>query len=332
MKRSLIALAVAVPLVLAGCASKTDNAAPSEGAAFPVKGGTIQIIVPSAAGAGNDILARIIAPALQEKLGANVEVINKEGGGQIIGLSYLAEAKGDGMTIGFTNIPSILGRYLDPTKNAKFKRDSFAPVGSFTTNTVGVFVQKNSEFKTFADLVANAKANPGALTTGTDSRAGDDHINLLKLEKAVDSKFNIVHYNSGADKVAALVAGEVKFAIGGVSSFYGQVKAGDLRALTVVSDTESQFLPGVPTLKSAGFTADDMTSRFALSAPASTPASTVSKLEAALKAVVEDPAIAKKLTDAATEPKFLSAADMAKLWADREATTKPIIESLLTAK
>lgn len=328
----LIAAVSAVGVMaLTACSSTSASSSSSSGeaAAFPVDGETIELVVPSAAGAGNDILARIIAPSLQEKLGANVEVLNKEGGGQIIGLTYIAEADPDGMTLGFTNIPSVLGRYLDPSKNATFTRESFTPVGSFTSNTVGIFVRNDSPFQTFDDLVKAAAADPGALTTGTDSRAGDDHVNLLKLQEAVDQTFNIVHYNSGADKVASLVAGETQFAIGGVSSFYGQIQAGDVRALAVVADKESQFLPGTPTLESLGFTVDDMTSRFTLSVPAETPAAAVTALEAALKATVEDPAIAQKLKDSATEPQFINSADIEALWIEREAATKPIIETLL---
>lgn len=339
MNRTLkvIAAVGAVGLMaLTACSSASGSSggssagsAAGEGAAFPVEGETIELIVPSAAGAGNDILARIIAPSLQEKLGANVEVINKEGGGQILGLSYIAESDPNGMTLGFTNIPSVLGRYLDPSKNATFTRSSFTPIGSFTSNTVGIFVKSDSPFQTFDDLSKAATAEPGVITTGTDSRAGDDHVNLLRLQEAAGQTYNIVHYNSGADKVASLVAGETQFAIGGVSSFYGQVQAGDVRALAVVADKESKFLPGVPTLKSLGVETPDMTSRFTLSVPAETAAAAVTAWEAALKATVEDPAIAQKLTDAATEPQFMNSADMIAMWTEREAETKPIIESLL---
>ncbi len=318
-------------LVLSACGGSGNAATPesSSGGGAPAAGSNIELIVPSAAGGGNDILARIVAPVLSEKLDANVEVINKEGGGQIIGLSYLAEADPDGLTMGYTNIPSILGRYLDPSKNAKFDRSSFAPVGSFASNTVGIFVRADSPYTTFQQLLDAVKAAPDTVTTATDSRAGDDHVNLLRLQDALGATFNIVHYDSGADKVAALVSGEVEFAIGGISSFNGQVKAGDLKALAVVADQETSFLPGVPTVKSLGFDVPDMTSRFALSVPAGTPAGTVAALEAALKATADDPAVQTKLKDAATEPAFLPAADVSALWAERETETRPIIESLL---
>ena len=126
---ALIALAAGSAL-LAGCTSSTA-AAPAAEADFPKAGTTIEWIVPSAAGAGNDILARIMAPVMSEELGANIKVVNKEGGSQVIGLNYLASSATDGTTIGFTNIPSIFGRYLDPSKQAGFDRESFARIADW---------------------------------------------------------------------------------------------------------------------------------------------------------------------------------------------------------
>ena len=181
---------------------------------------------------------------MQEDLGANIKVVNKEGGSQVVGLNYVAQAKPDGLTFGYTNIPSILGRYLDPSKKAAFDRSSFTPIGSFATNSVVIGVNKDSKYKTIKELFDAVKAEPGKITVGTDSRAGDDHINLRLLEDQLGLDFNIVHYNSGADKVAAIVSGEIDFALGGVSSFFGQYKSGDIKLLTVVEDSRQPLRPG----------------------------------------------------------------------------------------
>ena len=319
--------AAAAVALLAGCSggsTGTDTAAE-----FPKKGSTIEWIVPSAAGAANDILARIMAPAMQETLGANVKVINKEGGSQIVGLNYAANAKPDGHTIVYTNIPSILGRYLDPSKKAGFDRESFAPIGSFGSNAIVIGVNKNSPYKTIKDLFTAAQASPGTITVGTDSRGGDDHINLRMLEDKLGLKFNIVHYNSGSEKIASVVAGETDFALGGVASFFGQFKSGELNILSVIQDKPSPFLPEVPTLESQGYQVDPMSNNFVVSAPAGTPAETVAVLEAALKKAEEDPAVQAKLTDAATQHEWLSGADVEKLWIEKETQIKPIIAELL---
>ena len=321
----------AAALALTGCGGAA-NGTSAAGGAFPKAGATIEWVVPSAAGAGSDILARIVAPAMQEDLGANVKVVNKEGGSQIVGLSYLANAKPDGLTFGTTNVPSILGRYLDPSKKAGFDRSSFTPIGAYATNSVVIGVNKNSPYQDIQSLFEAVKASPGTIKAGTDSRAGDDHINLLLLEKELGLDFNIVHYNSGADKVAALVSGELDFSLGGVSSFFGQYKAGDLKLLAVVSDQPSPFAPDVPTLQGAGYQMAPMSSTFVLSVPSKTPADVVARLEAALKKASENTALQEKLKGAATQPAWLSSSDASKLWEEREKTIKPVIEELLQQK
>lgn len=328
MKKFLPAIgaAFAAAVVLTGCGGGSATESAGE---FPKPGSTIEWVVPSAAGAGNDILARIVAPSMQETLGANVKVVNKEGGSQVIGLNYAANATPDGHTLVYTNVPSILGRYLDPSKQAGFDRESFTPIGSFATNAIVISVNKGSPYQTIGDLFAAVKANPGTITVGTDSRGGDDHVNLRVLEDELGLKFNIVHYNSGAEKISAMVAGEIDFALGGLSSFYGQYKSGEAHILTIIQDTPSDFIPEVPTLDSQGFDVDPMTNAFAISVPAATPAETVAVLEAALKTAADDPAIQAKLEDAGVQPAWMTGADVETLWTERETVIKPIIAEIL---
>lgn len=323
----LAAAAACTALTLAGCSSGGDDVAAGED--WPPSGTTIEWVVPSAPGAGNDILARLLAPVMAEELGATINVVNVEGGNQVIGIDQLASADPDGETIGFTNIPSILGRYLDPSQQATFDRSSFAPIGSFASNAVVIGVPADSPYDTIEDLFDAVDADPGVLTFATDSRGGDDHVNLRILEDELDLDMNIVHYNSGADKVAAVVAGEVDAAIGGVSSFYGQQQAGDLRILAVISDEPSPFLDDVPTLASAGYEVDPMQSQFTVSVPAETPDAIRDALEVALQAAAEDPEIVEALEGAATQPSWLDGAEAAELWQTREETVAPIIDEIL---
>lgn len=329
---TLTAAVALAAVVLVGCAPPSDSTSNATGAGaedWPEPGTDIEWIVPSAPGAGNDILARIVTPAMQDALDANIQVVNLEGGSQVVGLSKLATAAPDGLTFGYTNIPSILGRYLDPSKNATFDRESFLPVGSFATNSVVIGVAGNSPYESIDDLFAAVKAAPGTITAATDSRAGDDHINLRILENELDLEFNIVHYNSGADKVAAVMSGEVDFALGGVSSFYGPYKSGDIRLLAIVEDEQSDLMLDVPTLAGEGYEVDPMNSRFTLSVPAGTPENIRASLESALKEATEDPEVVEKLTNAATVASWMSGADVEKLWKERETAVKPIVEELL---
>lgn len=328
---ALVAVAALAASSLAACSGDTGAAPSGEASAeaWPSAGTNIEWIVPSAPGAGNDILARIVAPVMQEALDANIKVVNVEGGSQVVGLTQLASSTPDGTSIGFTNVPSILGRYLDPSKNATFDRDSFAPIGSFATNSVVIGVGKDSPYDTVEELFEAAQDAPGTVTAATDSRAGDDHINLRILENEADLDLNIVHYNSGADKVAAVLAGEVDFALGGVSSFYGPYESGDIRLLAIVEDEPSDMIEDVPTLVDEGYDIAPMNSRFVISVPAETPENIRDSLEAALQSAAEDPDVVEKLTGAATVASWMSADDAAALWEEREAEVQPIIEELL---
>lgn len=325
MKRLAIAAASAVVLLIASACGPASAGS----AEFPKKSTKVEWVVPSAAGAGNDVLARIVGPALESQLGAPVRVVNKEGGNQVIGLNYAANAKPDGQTMVYTNIPSIFGRYLDPSKKASFNRESFTPIGSFAFNDVVIGVNKTSPYGTIEELFDAVKAAPGTITVGTDSRAGDDHVNLRVLEKELGLDFNIVHYNSGADKIAALISGEIDFALGGISSFIGPYKSGEIAILTVINDQQSPFIPDVPTLASEGYEVAPMTNNFAVSVPAKTPATTVTALETALRTAIEQPEVADKLKNAGTAPAWLSSAEVTAIWQEREAAAKPIIDELL---
>lgn len=324
MRRTVLAaVALTAGVLLAGCGGAADPAA------YPEPGTKVEWIVPSAPGGANDILARVVAPVMAETLGASISVVNKEGGSQVLGLDHAARSEPDGTTIVYTNIPSILGRYLDPSKKASFDRSSFTPIGSFGSNTVVIGVPKDSPYDTVGELFAAMKAAPGTVSAATDSRAGDDHVNLRILERDLGLDMNVVHYNSGADKVASLVSGESDMALGGIGSFLGQYRSGDVKLLAVVDEQPSTYVPEVPTLRSAGFDVEPMTNNFAVSVPAATPAPIVEKLEAALRSASEDPAVREKLAGAGATPAWLPGAEVATLWAEREQQVAPVIAELL---
>ncbi len=117
--------------------------------------------MPSAAGAANDILARIMAPAMQETLGANVKVINKEGGSQVIGLNYAGQRQARRPDHRLHQHPLDPGPIPRPRKKAGFDRESFAPIGLFGSNAIVIGVNKNSPYKTIKDLFTAVKAKPG---------------------------------------------------------------------------------------------------------------------------------------------------------------------------
>lgn len=318
---------------LAACGSGSGDPASGAGedsGEWSAAGKDISWMVPSAAGGGNDIMARILAPAMSEQLDANVQVVNREGGNQVIGLTELAGAKQDGTMFGATNLPSILGRYLDPSNNATFSREDFAPIGCFASNDIVLAVPSSSEYSDLEELFDAIKAEPGTISAGTDSRGGDDHVNLATMERDLDVDLNLVHYDGGTNKTTALVAGEIDLALGGVASFVTPWKSGDVNILAVISDERTSLAPDVPTFDEAGVPGlAPMTSRFCLSVPAGSSDAIISTYEEALESAVNDPEVLEKVEAAATTPDFVGAADAVKLWEERESSLKPIIEEVL---
>ncbi|KUM36357.1 hypothetical protein AR689_20730 [Arthrobacter sp. EpRS71] len=141
-----------------------------------------------------------------------------------------------------------------------------------------------------------------------------------------------MHYNSGADKVSALISGEIDFALGGVASFFAQYKAGDVRVLSVVDDQVSSFTPDVPTLRSAGYDVEPMSSNFTISVPATTPPAVVAALESALEKAAQNHDVQEKIRASGTQPTWISGKDVSILWEKRETMVKPIIQEVLAQK
>ena len=146
-----------------GCFFTTTSAVASASNAqeYPVKGKTITTIVPSTAGGGTDSAARLLAPYLEKELGVPVEIVNKPGASMQIGLTEVARAKRDGYTLVWSVLPTAASIYLDPERQAAFKRDSLEPIAMYYGAPFGIVVLGSSSYKTLKDVVDAAKADPG---------------------------------------------------------------------------------------------------------------------------------------------------------------------------
>ena len=128
--------------------------------AFPDKGKPVSIVVPYGAGGGSDGAARALAPFLEKALGTRVNVVNKGGAGSQVGMTYVANSKPDGYTLGYGLWPTLIAIYIDPARKAQFKRDSFIPVALHMIDPGVIAVKADSPFKTLKDLVDAAKKSP----------------------------------------------------------------------------------------------------------------------------------------------------------------------------
>lgn len=295
------------------------TAAPAAKANWPEKGKSITLIVGSDAGGSSDVGARLIAPGMEKELGVPVNVVNKPGAGWQVGLTELANAKPDGYTFGMTVMPQTNTIYLDPDRKAVFSRKSFAPVGMQVVDPGVIAVKSDSKYKTLKDLIDDAKANPGKIKATTTGILGDDHLNLLRTQKAAGVQFAVVHFTGGAPSITSLLGGHVDVNFNNVGDYMSQVKAGTVRILAVTDAQRSKFYPDVPTVDELGFKGLYSASSRGMSAPANTPKEALDALASAFKKASENPDYQAKMAEQALTVRSMSPAEMGKYWDDMDA-------------
>jgi tripartite-type tricarboxylate transporter receptor subunit TctC len=271
--RRMILAAVALPLVPAGAR-----------AAYPDR--VITLIVPFAAGGPTDIIARIVSVAFQKSLGQSVVVENRGGGGGNPGMAIAARATPDGYTLLLTSTAIAVNQALyknlpyDPIKD-------FIPICELVNAPNVLFVRTESDIKSVADLVARAKAAPGALNYSSPGAGTKSHLTAeqLKLRAGID----MVHipYRGGGPATMAVLERTVDVGSVALAPVEPLIKDGKFRALAVTGAERWFSLPEVPTMIESGFPGFVSDTFNALFAPAGTPPEIVALLaresQAALK-------------------------------------------------
>ncbi|MGH3643526.1 MAG: tripartite tricarboxylate transporter substrate binding protein [Mycobacterium sp.] len=315
LRRTTIAVAAAGLTMLTGCSSLGANSA--SGGEYP-GGQPITFLMPYTAGGSSDLLVRDLQPYLSKALGTDIVVDNKVGAGGQVALTELANADPDGYTIGLTNLPSTLA-YVDPDKRATYKRESFEPLGAINRFQGILAVSGKSRWKDLGALLTDAKARPGAITVGVDGLNGDDHIAALKFMQTTGTDLKIVPFDSGSEKLIALIGGEVDMALGTVPTFRSQLTTGEVRALAALDKKPIPGLDGVPTGVSLGYDLQ-WDSYNVIAAPAGLKPEVSKKLQDALaKASADalaDPAFVERMKQGGFVFGFQDAAWVNKTWTD----------------
>jgi tripartite-type tricarboxylate transporter receptor subunit TctC len=254
------------------------GALPAQAQTFPQR--TVRIVVPFPAGGSVDTVGRWLAQGLAEDFKQPVIVENRAGAGGNVGAEAVAKSPADGHTLllttpGLAIAPSIYRKLpFDPLND-------FAPVSQLTATYLFLVVNPSVQAASVRELIALAKAKPGALNYGSSGSGATMHMatELFKIRAGID----IMHvpYKGEAPAYMALLANEVQLAVGPVSGLLPHVKAGRLHALGVSSTTRAAAMPDVPTIAEAGVPGYEFSSWFGLFAPAGTPREVVARLNAA---------------------------------------------------
>ena len=262
--------------------------------AQPLSNKPVTLIVPFAPGGNLDVVARAIAPALEQNLGRNVIVDNRPGAGGVIGASAVARAEPDGSTLLVTTPNAVV--VLPKMTRTNFKLASFSPVGLVSTTALVLVVKGgDTRFKDVEALLAYARANSGKVAAGHAGPGTTNHMALLQLEDAAKIRLNQVPYKGSAPALVDLMGGQIDMVVDQLTSSAPHIQSGALRALAVMSRDRDATLPKVPTLREAGLANFEATTATGLLAPAGTPAAVIDTINAALRKALAEGSVKSRL-------------------------------------
>ena len=266
--------------------------APSAHAAWPDK--PIRLIVPAAPGGTTDITARLLSEKLGAELGTTVVVENRAGAAGIIGTQALLQSAPDGYTIGFGNIgPNGINYSL--YKKLPYKHTDFSPITLVISVPNVLVVNSKSPYKTVKDLVDAIKNDPKGNYSFASSGTGQSpHMSAEMFAQRTGLNLTHIPFKGMGPAVAALLGGQVTFAIDNLPSSIEFIRSGQFRALAVTGAERSSQLPDVPTMAEAGIKDMVVTAWFGFVAPAGTPPDIINKLQQATKKVLAMPDIQKR--------------------------------------
>jgi tripartite-type tricarboxylate transporter receptor subunit TctC len=267
-------------------------------APYPEK--PIKLIVAWSPGGTTDILARIIAQGLTEKLGQTVLVENKPGGGNNIGTEYVIRSAPDGYTLNMTNPANAINTTLYKNLSFNFINDTVPVAGVVRTPNVMV-VTSALPVKNVEEFIAYCKANPSKVNMASSGSGSSIHLSGELFKIMTGCKMAHIPYKGAGPALNDLIAGQVQVMFDNLPSSAGFIKDGRIRALAVTTSMRETSLPNVPTVAETvpGFEASAW---FGVSAPKGTPRDIVEKLNVAVNQLLADPKIQKRLSELGGTP------------------------------
>jgi tripartite-type tricarboxylate transporter receptor subunit TctC len=266
-------------------------AAPVVAQNYPSK--PIRLIVPYAAGGGNDTLSRAIGQKLTQSLGQPLVVDNRPGSGGVIGADMVAKAAPDGYTLLMASSELAVSVSLITTLPYDPLRD-FSPVARVGETSYLLVVHPSLSSHNVAELIALAKARPGQLNYASAGVGSPLHLAAELFKWMTGTNLVQVTYKGGAPAVTATLAGETQVVFGSVTTTLQLAKAGRLRALAVTSAKRSPLVPDLPTVAEAGVPGYELVNWYGVLAPARTPKIIISKLNSELAQISATPDIRER--------------------------------------
>ncbi len=261
----------------------------------------IAVVVPLGAGSASDVMARVVMEQVGKQLGQTAVVENRPGAGGTTGANMVAKSAPDGYT--------VLAYGALATAHALYSKlpydtlNDFAPVIAFGQQPLVVVASPSKGYKTLGDLIAAAKAKPGALNYSTAGIGSASHFGAERLRVSAGFEAQHIPFKGAAEAVTEIVAGRVDFSVQLFTTTLPLLREGKLVALAVSAHKRASVMPDVPTMIEAGLPADSVYPFYSgLFLPAKTPRDIVEKLQRETAKALQTPAVQARLATLGVEP------------------------------
>jgi tripartite-type tricarboxylate transporter receptor subunit TctC len=271
-------------LVVAFCAAL------AQAQAYPSK--PVRLIIPFPPGGSNDVVGRVIATQLSERLGQSVVIDNRGGGGGTIGMNAAAKSPADGYTLLMISVgyPVSIALKAMPEESLQW----YVPVSPIGTGPSLLVVTNSLPANSMQELIALAKQKPGALNAGAAGAGSFQHLatELFRLQAGID--IVIIQYKGGGPALTDTIGGQVQMNVGSVIQNLPHVRSGKLRALGIGGYKRIAALPDVPTFAEQGLQGAEATNWWGIVAPAGVPATALKRLETEMNTILDSPDTQKR--------------------------------------
>jgi tripartite-type tricarboxylate transporter receptor subunit TctC len=262
----------------------------------------VRVVIAFPPGGPTDFVGRLIADKMKDVLGQPVIIENKAGANGTLGADNVAKSPPDGYTVFLTTFGAVtVSPHTFPNLPYDPLRD-FAPIVQVVSNTTYIVVNPKLGIKTAKELVAMAKAKPETIAFASTGVGSPPHLAQEQFAASAGVKFLHVPYRGAAPALTDLLGGQVQVLAADLPVLISQIQGGAIVPLGAAADRRNDKLPDVPTLAEQGYPNTDTSNWYGLLAPAKTPPAVIAKLNGAVNAALNDPAVRKKLVDSGAIP------------------------------
>jgi len=291
VRKTIGRLLAGAALFLVGVSAHAEN--------FPNK--PVHILVPYAAGGAVDVLARTLGQSLAKIWGQQPIIENRPGAGGIVASQALTQAPPDGYTLILVASGHPLNQFIYPSLPYDTFKD-FTAITEIASSPLAVVVSKKSPYANLQDVLAAARKEPDSLSYGMSGNGTSAHLAGELMKYMAGVKMVAIPYKGGAPALTAVIAGDIPISINPLAEVVGQLEQGPLRAIAVTSAERSRTLADVPTMAESGVPGYDVSVWWGFLGPARMAPELVTKLQADLKAALQDPNVLMTLDKIGATP------------------------------